>query len=508
MRKAFLRLFSHAPLERRVFIETYGCQMNFNDTELVYGVFEKHNNAAKAFPSPGMFPVNASLTFARASSIELADVILLMTCAIRENAESKIWARLEALRGLQRRNSSVLIGLLGCMAERLKEELIEKRRLVHVVCGPDAYRDLPRLLKSASQGVAQVNTMLSADETYADISPVRINAEANGAYVSIMRGCNNMCSFCIVPFTRGRERSRPVQSISDEVARLVDSGVKEITLLGQNVNSYNDTSQASATQHHMSRGFTSISRSRSEGRRFVDLLDILSQNNPETRLRFTSPHPKDFPDHLIELIKDRSNICKQIHLPAQSGSSKVLESMRRGYSREAYIELVHLIREQIPNVALSSDFIAGFCGETDEDHKQTLSLIQSVDYDMAYLYAYSMREKTHAHRNMVDDVHPDIKQNRLREIIDQFYSRSKKRTQGYHGSRQLVLVDGISKKSADFLSGRADNNKVVVFPKVAVDGAIPKRGDFLEVRVEKSSGLTLIGSPLRLSSIAAYQCST
>lgn len=257
----------------------------------------------------------------------------------------------------------------------------------------------------------------------------------------------------------------------------------------------------------MSRGFTAMSRAKSEGLRFVDLLDTLSRNNPETRFRFTSPHPKDFPDHLIELIKDRPNICKQIHLPAQSGSSKVLESMRRGYSREAYIELVHRIREQMPDVALSSDFIAGFCGETDDDHRQTLSLIQSADYDMAYLYAYSMREKTHAHRNMVDDVHPDIKQSRLRELIGEFYSRCKKRTRGYHGSRQLVLVDGISKRSSEFLSGRADNNKVVVFPKAAVDGTIPKRGDFVEVRVEKSSGLTLIGSPLRLSSITAHQCS-
>ncbi|KAJ8385343.1 hypothetical protein AAFF_G00190590 [Aldrovandia affinis] len=370
----------HIGNSRKVYFETYGCQMNVNDTEIAWSILQRKG-------------------YLRTSELSQADVVLLVTCSIREKAEQTIWNRLQQLTSLKKRRSKVhgplKIGILGCMAERLKTELLEREKLVDVLAGPDAYRDLPRLLALAQGGQRASNVLLSLEETYADVMPVHHAPQGHRAFVSIMRGCDNMCSYCIVPFTRGRERSRPVSSILEEVRILSDQGVKEVNLLGQNVNSYRDTSEeqfCGTEPAKLSRGFSTVYRARKGGLRFADLLDRVSLINPEMRVRFTSPHPKDFPDEVLHLIQERGNICKQIHLPAQSGSSKVLQAMRRGYTREAYLELVANIRKIIPGVSLSSDFIAGFCGETEEDHQQTLCLLREVRYSVGFLFAYSMRK--------------------------------------------------------------------------------------------------------------------
>lgn len=461
---------------RKVFLETYGCQMNFNDTEIVLGILKNHGG------------------FDRASSVEAADIVLLMTCAIRENAESKIWNRLDSLRAYERNSGKNLtIGVLGCMAERLKETLLEKKKNVDIVCGPDAYRSLPGLLQKAEMGQAGVNVMLSFDETYADVAPVRLDDSKMTSFISIMRGCDNMCAFCIVPFTRGRERSRPIESIVEETLSLRDQGVKEITLLGQNVNSYRDESQQSslAESMPMSEGFKTVYRPKLGGLRFSSLLDRVSQAVPDVRIRFISPHPKDFPDDLLYLMKERSNICKQIHLPAQSGSTAVLERMRRGYSREAYLALVEHIRSLIPNVTLSSDFIVGFCGETEQDHLDTLSLVQQVDYDMAYMFAYSMREKTMAHRRYSDDVPEEVKQRRLRELIDTFYSGLVRKSQSLVGAEEVVMIDGPSKKDPGMFAGRTDGNRTIVFSPSQKHKLAP--GDLVRVKITSISGSTPVG---------------
>ncbi len=462
-------------VERKVYIETYGCQMNFNDSEVVLGILSKDGN------------------YRRASGLEDADVILLMTCAIRENAELKIWNRLDVLRSLEKKlGKNLVVGVLGCMAERLKTELLEKKRNVDVVCGPDAYRDLPRLLRGAEDGQNGINVLLSADETYADVAPVRIDSTKKSAFVSIMRGCNNMCAFCIVPFTRGRERSRPVQSIVDEVRMLRDQGVKEITLLGQNVNSYLDESVNTISLNHnqiMSEGFKTVYKPKLSGLRFSHLLDQISSAVPDIRIRFTSPHPKDFPDDLLYLMKERSNVCKQIHLPAQSGSSSVLERMRRGYTREAYLQLIEHIRSIVPNCHFSSDFIVGFCGETESEHEATLSLVKAVDYDMAYMFAYSMREKTMAHRRYQDDVPEDVKQRRLRELVDTFYSGLAQKVLKSIGSLEEILIEGSSKKNKKMLSGRTDGIRTVVFDPKDKEISI---GDLVKVRITHVSGTTPI----------------
>lgn len=466
-------------LPRRIYIETYGCQMNFNDTEIVLGILGKHGG------------------FVRADAPENADVVLLMTCAIRENAETKIWNRLDVLRSLERKlGRNLVIGVLGCMAERLKEDIMEKKRYVDVVCGPDAYRSLPGLLQAADSGQQGINVVLSFDETYADVAPVRIDHNSKSAFISIMRGCDNMCSYCIVPFTRGRERSRPIDSIVNEAISLRDQGVKEITLLGQNVNSYRDQSSQSfgAEPTNLSSGFKSIYRPKVGGLRFSDLLEKVADAVPEVRIRFTSPHPKDFPDELLYLMRDKGNICNQIHLPAQSGSNHVLEKMRRGYTSEAYLELVDHIRSIIPQVSLSSDFIVGFCGETDSDHGQTLDLVRQVDYDMIYMFAYSMREKTMAHRRYNDDVLEAVKQQRLRELIDLFYSGLAKKVQRTIGSTEQILVEGPSKKNSEMLAGRTDGNKTVVFSPPKNRSISP--GDVITVRITDVSGSTPIGEHL------------
>ncbi|KAK4417403.1 CDK5RAP1-like protein [Sesamum alatum] len=494
----------------RIYHETYGCQMNVNDMEIVLSIMKKAGYSEQV------------------EVPESAEIIFINTCAIRDNAEQKVWQRLNYFWFLKRHwKSNVAIGrsqslhppkvvVLGCMAERLKEKILDADKMVDVVCGPDAYRDLPRLLDEVDSGQKGINTLLSLEETYADINPVRISKNSISAFVSVMRGCNNMCSFCIVPFTRGRERSRAVESIVREVAELWKEGVKEVTLLGQNVNSYNDTSAVeeveSGVNWKYSDGFSSMCKVKNMGLRFADLLDRLATEFPEMRFRYTSPHPKDFPDELLYVMRDRYNICKSIHLPAQSGSSTVLERMRRGYTREVYLDLVEKIRAIIPDMGISSDFICGFCGETEEDHQDTLSLIRAVGYDMAYMFAYSMREKTHAHRNYIDDVPDNVKQRRLTELIEAFRESTGQCYDSKIGSVQLVLVEGPNKRAPNTeLIGRSDRGHRVSFTKLPVQDRInnnikrnPEVGDYVEVHILKSTRASLHGEALAITKLSSF----
>ncbi|XP_056406405.1 mitochondrial tRNA methylthiotransferase CDK5RAP1 [Hyla sarda] len=493
---------SPTPTYNKVYFETYGCQMNVSDTEIAWSILQKSG-------------------YVRSQSAAEADVILLVTCSIREKAEQTIWNRLKQLGYVKRKRHKsqgpLRIGILGCMAERLKEEILQREKMVDILAGPDAYRDLPRLLSVAETGQQAANVLLSLDETYADVMPVQMSSSSVSSFVSIMRGCNNMCTYCIVPFTRGRERSRPVHSILEEVRMLSSQGVKEVTLLGQNVNSYLDTSSVdfpSTNTLHLSRGFSTIYKPRQGGLRFVDLLDQVSRIDPEMRIRFTSPHPKDFPDEVLQLIRGRQNICKQIHIPAQSGSNGVLESMRRGYTREAYLDLVQNIREHIPGVSLSSDFITGFCQETEEDHQQTLALLRDVSYNAAFLFAYSMRKKTKAFHRLNDDVPPEVKKRRLEELIAVFREEAEKVNQRAVGSTQLVLVEGTSKRSSSELCGRNDGNTKVVFPDLPVANDLllgndirARPGDYVLVKIISSNSQSLRGTllgPARLQSSPAY----
>ncbi|KAJ1976855.1 hypothetical protein H4R35_002522 [Dimargaris xerosporica] len=447
---------------RRFYIEVYGCQMNVNDTEVLMAIMQ-------------------SAGYQRTLEQSQADIIFLMTCSIRDNAEKKIWTRLRQFKAMHKPNtptarptsSPPIVGVLGCMAERLKDKLLDEDKLVDVVCGPDAYRSLPYLVSMAHDSMLGVaNVILSADETYADVTPVRLHPNQVSVHLSIMRGCNNMCSFCIVPFTRGTERSRPIESIVREVAQLSRQGVKEVMLLGQNVNSYRDTLEYRSypapqptspadnldkNQSHLSRGFKTIYKTKHGGRRFAELMHQVAQVDPELRVRFTSPHPKDFPDDLLYLIRGYPNICSNIHLPLQSGSSTVLERMRRGYTHEAYLDLVNHIRNIIPHVTLSTDVIAGFCGETEAEHQDTVRVMDTVKYDLAYMFAYSMREKTHAHRRYQDDVPAADKSRRLAEIIDIFHRNAAMRNQQLVGRSQLVLIDGYNHKHQCW-QGRTDGN--------------------------------------------------
>ncbi|KAM5135781.1 mitochondrial tRNA methylthiotransferase CDK5RAP1 [Mantella aurantiaca] len=480
----------------KVYFETYGCQMNVNDTEIAWSVLQKNG-------------------YVRINTAAEADVILLVTCSIREKAEQTIWNRLKHLAYFKKtRNKSrgpLRIGLLGCMAERLKEEILQREKLLDVLAGPDAYRDLPRLLAVAETGQRAANLLLSLDETYADIMPVQTAASRTSAFVSIMRGCDNMCTYCIVPFTRGRERSRPVHSILEEIRMLSGQGVKEVTLLGQNVNSYLDGSSVqfpAAEASPLSRGFSTVYKPKKGGLSFGTLLDQVSRIDPEMRIRFTSPHPKDFPDEVLHLIKERNNICKQIHIPAQSGSSKVLEAMRRGYSREAYIDLIHNIREHIPGVSLSSDFIAGFCQETEEDHQQTVSLLKEMSYNTAFIFAYSMRKKTRAFHRLNDDVPAEVKKRRLEELSAVFREEAERVNKRAVGSKHLVLVEGVSKRSSTELCGRNDGNIKVIFPDLpVVSSSSPeaevhvKPGDYVSVEITSSNSQSLRGKLLGLASL-------
>lgn len=447
-------------------LKTYGCQMNVSDSDIVRSLL-----------------LDAS--FRECDDEAEASILLTNTCAIREGAEAKVWHRMRELRGRfdnkhkRRRKGrpNKVVGVLGCMAERLKEELF-KDGLADLVVGPDAYRDLPRLLQELAAEERQVekavNVQLSLEETYADITPVRKNPDDVSAFVSIQRGCANRCSFCIVPFTRGQERSRPFQSIVDEVRALYDEGVKEVTLLGQNVNSYHDQSAEAVAMmpnndYNMSNdGFRSRIRRGGDGYWFHDLVEAVSSVSPELRVRFTSPHPKDYPTELLTLMAERPNVCNSLHMPAQSGSTSVLKRMKRGYSRETYLELMENVHSIIPDVAITSDFISGFCDESEEEHQDTISLLQKVQYDQAFMFAYSLREKTHAHKVMEDSVPEEVKQRRLREVIDTFrYEVQRKNVDKELGRLRLVLIEGESKRSKPGdrnYGGRTDQNKRILFP--------------------------------------------
>ncbi|MEX0994089.1 MAG: tRNA (N6-isopentenyl adenosine(37)-C2)-methylthiotransferase MiaB [Balneolaceae bacterium] len=442
---------------KRFYIETYGCQMNFSDTEIVNSILAEE----------GMQQVDEA---------DEADVIFLNTCAIRENAETKVWNRLKDFRKLKKSRDNLTVGVLGCMAERIRDQIMEKEQLVDLVVGPDAYRDLPNLLREVDDGRKAVNVLLSMEETYADITPVRTSGNGISAFISIMRGCDNMCSFCVVPFTRGRERSRRMESILDELKQLSNQGYREVTLLGQNVNSY-----------------------QTDNADFTKLMDEASRVDPEMRIRFSSPHPKDFPEDLLYLISERPNLCNYIHIPAQSGNNEVLERMRRPYTRKDYFELIDKMRRIIPGLSLSTDIITGFCGETEEEHQDTLSLLNRVRYDLAYMFAYSERERTLAHRKFDDDVPEKVKKRRLTEIIEQQMDIQEKLNRKDIGKRHLVLVEGSSKRSDEQLCGRTDTNKMVVF-----DREHYQKGQYVVVEITDCTSATLLGNAIRKSSIREF----
>lgn len=432
---------------KRAFIETYGCQMNFSDTEIIASVL-------------------TSMGYGFTQEETEADLVLLNTCSIRENAETKIWHRLNSLKHAKRHNPALMVGVMGCMAERLKGKLLDEEKLVDIVVGPDAYRDLPRLINEVETGQKAVNVLLSREETYAGIAPIRLNSNGVTSFVSIMRGCDNMCSFCVVPFTRGRERSRDDQSILEECMELYAAGYREVTLLGQNVDSY----------HH---GEVS----------FAKLLEKVALISPDLRIRFSTSHPKDITDEVLHTMAAYDNICNYIHLPAQSGNSRVLEMMRRGYTREWYMEKVDRIRAIIPDCAISTDIITGFCTETEEEHQDTLSLMEWARYCHAFMFAYSERPGTYAQKKYADDIPDDIKKRRLTEIIEIQNRVSREWSQTRIGQTFRVLIEGDSKRSSDDFCGRNDHNQVVVFPKAP--GLKP--GDYVEVKVHQATSATLIG---------------
>ena len=443
--------------KRKLYIESYGCQMNFSDSEIVTSILQAGGYATTA-------------------NFENADVILLNTCAIRDNAEQKVRNRLNNFGYLKKKRPDLVIGVLGCMAERLKTKFLEEEKIVDVVAGPDSYRDLPNLLSEAEDGHKAINVFLSKEETYADISPVRLNSNGVTAFVSIMRGCDNMCSFCVVPFTRGRERSRDVYSIIKECQDLLNAGYKEVTLLGQNVDSYKWASEGG-----------------SEKVNFAQLLERVALINPDLRVRFSTSHPKDITDEVLHTIKNYENICNYIHLPAQSGSSRILKMMNRTYDREWYVNRIDAIRNILgEDCGISQDMIIGFCSETEQDHQDSLSLMEYVKYDYGYMFSYSERPGTPAAKKFVDDIPADVKQKRLAEVIDLQLKLSLERNNRAIGQIQKVLVEGFSKRSEDFLQGRNDQNKKVIFPKEQY-----KRGDYVMVKITSCSSATLKGEALK-----------
>jgi len=441
---------------RKLYIETYGCQMNVGDSEIVMAIMQGEG-------------------YVHTGSPEQADVILINTCSIRDNAEQRVWGRLSELRSYKKARPGVTIGVIGCMAERLREELFE-RRAVDVVAGPDAYRDLPRLVRAVEEGGRGINVELSREETYAEISPVRLDAAGVSAFVSIMRGCDNFCSYCVVPYTRGRERSRDLQTILREARELFEAGYREVTLLGQNVNSYN----------YKDAGGSGDADKWSVG--FAQLLAAVAAISPLLRVRFATSHPKDLSDAVLDTIAATANICRAIHLPAQSGSSAVLARMNRRYTREWYLGRIAAIRERMPDCAISTDLIAGFCGETQDDHEQTLSLMREARFDFAYMFKYSERPGTKAAGELADDVPEEEKARRLGEIIALQNALSLESNRRDAGRRFEVLVEGESKRSADQLFGRTPQNKVVVFPR-----GCHKPGDYLTVEITGCSSATLTG---------------
>lgn len=437
---------------RKLYIESYGCQMNFSDSEIVASILLDNG-----FETTGYY--------------NEADVVFINTCSIRENAEQRVRTRLGDFKRAKRENPGMIVGVLGCMAERLKSKFLEEEKLVDLVVGPDAYRDLPNLIAKVEDGNRSVNVLLSREETYADISPVRLNSNGITAFISIMRGCDNMCSFCVVPFTRGRERSRDPESIVKEAKDLFEAGYREVTLLGQNVDSYK----------HKGENDEEIVN-------FAKLLALVADVSPLLRVRFSTSHPKDITDEVLHTIAKYPNICNYIHLPIQSGNSRVLELMNRTYSREWYIDRINAIRRIIPDCGISTDIISGFCTETEEDHQDTLSIMDLVQYDYAYMFTYSERPGTLAAKRYEDDVPEEVKKRRLTEIVHKQRGHSLFRLENQIGKVHRVLIEGYSKKSDQDYCGRNDQNAMVVFPKGSY-----KIGDYVNVIGETCTSATLIG---------------
>ena len=436
--------------KKKLYIETYGCQMNFSDSEIVGSIMA--NNGYES-----------------TKDIKEADVIFVNTCSIRDHAEQRVRKRLQEFKSLKKKNPGLVIGILGCMAERLKTKLLEEEEYVDLIIGPDAYRELPMLMETVESGQKAINVLLSAEETYADIKPVRLGSNGVSAFISIMRGCENFCAYCVVPFTRGKERSRDPKTIIEEAKTLYNQGYREVTLLGQNVNSYRWDQNGELIS-------------------FAQLLKKVASVNPQLRIRFATSHPKDISDDLLYAIANNHNICKAIHLPFQSGSNHVLNMMKRKYTREWYMERIEAIRNIIPGCGLSTDIISGFCSETEKDHQETLSLMKWVGYDYAFMFKYSERPNTIAAKKYQDDIPEDVKGSRLQEVINLQQELSHKSNLRDIGKTFEVLTEGISRKSNDFLFGRNSQNKVVVFPKKDF-----KPGDYVQVIITNCTSATLLG---------------
>lgn len=438
-------------IKKKLYLETYGCQMNFSDSEIVTAILTEQN-------------------YELIDEVKEADLILINTCSIRENAEQRIRKRLRELNSLKKKKPGLMIGILGCMAERLKEKLLEEQKEVDLIAGPDSYRDLPNLIGVADGGQKAANVMLSAEETYADITPVKYGSNNVSAFISIMRGCENFCAYCVVPYTRGKERSRNPESIVEEAKDLVAKGYKEVTLLGQNVNSYRWCENG-------------------EGVNFPQLMAKVAEVSPELRVRFATSHPKDLSDDLLKVMAAHPNICRHIHLPAQSGSTTMLKRMNRKYTREWYLDRVAAIKQYLPDCALTTDLIAGFCDETEEEHKDTISLMKEVGYCAAFMFKYSMRPNTYAEKRMKDNISEALKGERLQEIIQLQGELSKQYNDQLIGKTVEVLVEGKSKRSDNDLCGRCSQNIMVVFPD---NGAAA--GDYVKVKIDSCTPATLIGT--------------
>ncbi len=447
---------------KKLFLESYGCAMNFADSEIVASILKDKQ-------------------FSTTQNFEEADVILINTCAIRENAEARVRQRLKDYKKAKVSNPNVKIGVLGCMAERLKSKFLEEEKLVDMVVGPDAYRDLPELIDQTEDGRKAINVILSKEETYADITPVRLDTNGVTAFISIMRGCDNMCAFCVVPFTRGRERSRDPESIVAEAKDLFDKGYREVTLLGQNVDSYlyagGGLKKEILTEEQKTKAIN-----------FAKLLELVAKVNPDLRVRFSTSHPKDMTDDVLHTIAKYENICKYVHLPVQSGSSSVLDRMNRNYTREWYFDRIAAIQKIIPEAGISTDIITGFCGETDEEHQDTLSLMKTIKFDFAYMFSYSERPNTMAHRKYKDDVPEELKKQRLSEVIVIQQASSAERIKAGLGKTFKILVEGTSKKSAYEFYGRTSQNATVVFPKGDL-----RKGQYIDVEIVNCTPATLIG---------------
>jgi tRNA-2-methylthio-N6-dimethylallyladenosine synthase len=459
---------------KKFYLESYGCAMNFSDSEIVASIL-----SGKGYSSTKDF--------------QEADAIFLNTCAIRNNAEQRVRTRLMDFKKIKKANPDLIIGVLGCMAERLKSKLLEEEKLVDIVVGPDAYRDLPGLIQKVEGGQKAVNVLLSRDETYADISPVRLSTNGITAFISIMRGCDNMCSFCVVPFTRGRERSRNPESIINEAKNLFENGYREVTLLGQNVDSYlwNGGGQKKDLSNETVHAALNHSLAEDDQKKFItfaDLLEMVATVHPDLRVRFSTSNPRDMTDPVIHSMRKHENICKNIHLPVQSGNSNVLVRMNRGYTRQDYINRIESIRKIIPDCGISTDIISGFCSETDEEHKDTLSLMDWVKYDFAYMFKYSERPGTAAEKKFKDDISEKIKSERLQQIVDMQLKLSAENNKKDLNKIHKVLVEGFSKKSKEHFAGRNSQNKVIVFPKENV-----AKGEYVNVLVTECTAATLIG---------------